>query len=281
MFPPSQENRDVIAAFQPDAGPTGSRFHRAIDVARRRWRQFALWGAIATVAVIGTSKLGEFEDLPDFGAIDDPAERKALFISRVAPMAGKVNREIELTRERLLIIDAGLATGRPVGPVQRNFVRAVARRYGFDDDREINREWLREMLARVDVVPVSLVVAQAAIESGWGTSRFARHGNNLFGMRVYDAGEGMVPRERAPGEEFEVAVYDDPGEAIRSYVHNLNTHARYRDLRELRAQQRRAGAVIDGERLADGLLHYSEQGAEYVGQVKSVISYNELGKFDR
>lgn len=271
----------MIAAFQPAAGPTGSRFHRAIDIARGRWKQFALWGAIAAVTAIATNQLGEFDELPDFGAIDDPAERKELFISRIAPMAAKVNREIELTRERLLSIDAGMEAGRTTGPMQRNFVRAVAGRYGFDNDREMNRALLREVLARVDVVPVSLVVAQAAIESGWGTSRFAQHGNNLFGMRIYDVGEGMVPRERAAGEEFELAVYDGPREAIRSYMQNLNTHPRYRELRDLRAQLRRAGAVIDGERLADGLLHYSEQGAEYVGQVKSIISYNELKKFDQ
>jgi Bax protein len=280
MFPPPEENGSVTTDHQPAGGAEGSRFTRAMTIARGRWKRVALLGAIAVVAVVGATRHGECADLPDFREIKDIEERKAVFIARIAPMAAKANREIAVLRDRLMTIERGQAGGMAVGPMQRNFVRAAAKRYGLVIEAVPDDVLLDRLLRRVDTVPVSLVVAQAAIESGWGTSRFARHGNNLFGMRTYEGGVGMVPRRRMPGEKFAVATYVNPCAAIRSYIHNLNTHERYQEMREMRERLRKSGLAITGEHLADGLLHYSEKGDEYVGQVKSLISYNELGRFD-
>jgi Bax protein len=281
VLPPSEENGSVTTHSQPVGGSPRSRFARAMIFARDRWKQAAALTAIAAVAVVGATRHGQCADLPDFREIKDKDERKAVFIERLAPLAAKANREIATLRERLLVIDAGSRAGMAIGPLQRNFVRATAGRYGVGVDDVPDDVVMARLLRRVDTVPVSLVVAQAAIESGWGTSRFARNGNNLFGMRTYDGGGGMVPRKRAPGDRFKLAVYTDACDAIRAYVHNLNTHAKYQEMRSLRAQLRAAeGMMPTGEHLADGLRHYSERGEEYVDQVKSLIAYNELGRFD-
>ncbi|HTJ77733.1 MAG TPA: glucosaminidase domain-containing protein [Rariglobus sp.] len=269
----------MTTSFQPAGGPTRGRFTRAIAFARGRWKQISLLGVIVTLAVVAAYHRGECDDLPDFRAITDTNERKAEFIACLVPMIEKANREIILSRERLLAIDRAMASGMTAGPVQWNFVRDMAKGYEMPDPVAADRAVLAQVLQRVDAVPVSLVVAQAAIESGWGTSRFSRHGNNLFGMRTYGGESGMIPRGRAQGESFKVAVFPGACEAIRAYIHNLNTDERYRDMRVLRERMRKEGTVT-GDRLADGLLHYSERGADYVGDVKAIISSNELGRFD-
>jgi Bax protein len=129
---------------------------------------------------------------------------------------------------------------------------------------------------RIGIVPESLVLVQAAKESGWGTSRFAREGNNLFGQRCYSPGCGLVPRNRASDAEFWVAEFDSVHESITSYVMNLKTHAQYRDFRIRRQQLREAAQPLTGLALADGLLGYSELGQSYVDEIRDLLRYNEL-----
>jgi Bax protein len=247
--------------------------------ARDRWKQVVCVTAIMVLVVVVGSRHG-CEDLPDFAAIADADERKIAFITHLLPMVEEANQEIEQMRTRLLAIDAGIEAGWAVSSMDRNFVRTLAKRHGLEEVSEINRALLAQILRRVDTVPASLVIAQAAIESGWGTSRFAREGNNLFGLRSYAAGGGLVPRQRTPGARFTVAAYPSACDGVRAYIHNLNSDPRYRDLRGIRATLRTSGLPASGDRLAYGLLNYSERGADYVEQVRSLIAYNELGRFD-
>jgi uncharacterized FlgJ-related protein len=135
---------------------------------------------------------------------------------------------------------------------------------------------LAALLQRVDTLPVSLVLAQAAIESGWGTSRFAREGNNLFGQWCFDPGCGLVPAARRTGARHEVAAYASVNDSIDAYLLNINTHSAYRDLRELRARARAEGREPTGLELATGLRSYSERGELYVQDVRSIIRGNGL-----
>jgi Bax protein len=132
----------------------------------------------------------------------------------------------------------------------------------------------------VDVVPVSLALAQAAIESGWGTSRFARQGNAIFGQWTSQDGKGLVPSARPEGKTHKVRSFDRLSESVEAYLLNLNTHRAYRDFRTLRQQSRNSGERPKGEVLATGLEAYSEKGEEYVDLLRDMIRVNRLAAFD-
>jgi Bax protein len=123
----------------------------------------------------------------------------------------------------------------------------------------------------VDIVPVKLAVVQAAKESSWGRSRYAVQINNIFGQWCYKKGCGVIPEERTVGARHEVRRFESISDAIRSYIHNLNSHHRYENLRKLRQNLRSKGMAIEGGKLVDGLLFYSERRQQYVDEIRSMI----------
>ncbi len=132
---------------------------------------------------------------------------------------------------------------------------------------------------RVDVIPASLVLAQAALESGWGTSRFALDGNNLFGMRTYDTdAPGLAP---ASGKGFKVIKFETLGAGVAAYMRNLNTHNAYKKLRAARAEMRKSGQDISGSKLAIWLTNYSEIPEEYSKRLLTLIAQEKLLPFDQ
>jgi Bax protein len=136
------------------------------------------------------------------------------------------------------------------------------------------------LLQRVDVVPVSLVVAQAANESAWGKSRFAREGNNLFGIWCYTEGCGIVPKLRKDEAKHEVRRYDSFKDSVVDYMKNINRHRAYQKLREIRAAERAAGRQLSGHRLAAGLGKYSEIGDDYIKRIRAIIDGRKLTLLD-
>ena len=133
---------------------------------------------------------------------------------------------------------------------------------------------------RLDVVPPSLILARAANESAWGTSRFATKGNNLFGQWCFSKGCGLVPRGRAEGASHEVAKFSSPYRSVRAYIQNLNRHPTYQLLRDVRLEDRRENAPLSGLELAEGLRGYSERGEEYIEEIRAMIHYNNLEFYD-
>ena len=124
-------------------------------------------------------------------------------------------------------------------------------------------------------------MGQAAYESGYGTSRFAREGNALFGQWTY-GGEGMQPKEkRAEKGDYGVAAYDWPLDSVHGYMRNLNTHRAYQALRHARAAARSEGRTVTGDELAETLTSYSEKGAQHVGTLKGIMQVNELAVADK
>jgi len=150
----------------------------------------------------------------------------------------------------------------------------VYQRYGVDEGD------VKRLLLRVDVVPPSLALAQAAIESGWGTSRFVKVANNLFGHRTYDDEVAGVAPKGVDDPDFKVREFDGIAASVRAYLMNLNTHRAYAGLRLKRAALRRSGVRPDGATLARELGRYSERGEKYVRQVIRVIRQNNLTDFD-
>lgn len=200
-------------------------------------------------------------------------QRKQLFFQTLLPLVLAENLQIRRQRRFLKSVFAAPAVRQDSPAGQR--VERLARRYGVEGD--LNDPSLRqELLRRVDEVPVALALAQAAKESGWGTSRFATQANNLFGQWTWRADQGMVPAQRRPGARHRVRVFADLRSAVRAYLHNLNVGHAYADLRRLRAELRSAERPLDPVQLAGGLERYSSRGATYVRELRAMIRSNEL-----
>ena len=136
-------------------------------------------------------------------------------------------------------------------------------------------------MIRVDIVPLSLVLSQAAIESGWGSSSYLNEGNAIFGQYTFDSKKGIKPRDREIGKKFFVKKFSTLSESVRSYLKNINTHLAYEDFRQERRKLRMNGESLSGNVLANFLENYSERNQAYVDDLKLLIETNNFMKFDK
>lgn len=233
----------------------------------------AMYGARAYPLLYVPGATRAWLDTPDFGAIEDVAARKARFFEYLLPAVERVNAEVRARRERFLRVEQRAADDS-LTPDDRAWLERMAKRYWVEGEA-LSRQ-LELLERRIDVVPPALVLAQAAIESGWGRSRFAREGNNLFGEWCFEPGCGIVPNQRPRDASYEVRSFPTVLHSVRSYVRNLNSHPAYGGLRELRHRARQAGREPRAVELAGGLERYSERGAAYVEEVRTVIRSNDL-----
>lgn len=210
-------------------------------------------------------------DLPDFVAIRDIQERKHRFFEFMQNLLQAENMRIR--RERYLLLKHYRAFRREeaLSEKDKEWLSSLCKKYRESFGNGPDSELFRNLLLKVDVVPVELGVAQAANESAWGTSRFARAGNNLFGQWCFQEGCGLVPLRRSPGSTHEVETYPSPLLSVRDYMRNLNSHPAYREFRILRYRQRRENSELQGEELAEGLLAYSGIGYEYVHRLRGIM----------
>jgi Bax protein len=203
------------------------------------------------------------ERLPrDMGSLDSIELRKAVFIKTLLPLLLLENERVLADRARLIEI---LAAGDAAEAAERDWLTELAGRYDVEPTQT------RELLRRVDAVPVSLAIAQAAIETGWGTSRVAQAGQALFGQMVF----------RTPDDDGKVRKFEQLEHAVQAYAENLNTHRAYAEFRRAREQARRDGLGLDGHMLAQHLRRYSERGMDYVREVRSLMRVNGLRALDR
>ncbi|MFN4281842.1 MAG: glucosaminidase domain-containing protein [Alphaproteobacteria bacterium] len=217
-------------------------------------------------------------DLSDVDSID---LRKSVFIKTLLPPILRVNEEIQGRRDALLTLAAALETGRALDENERAVIGDAAAMYGVKPGEPA--AMLRELLRRVDIVPPSLALTQAALESGWGTSRFAQQGNALFGQKAFSATvESLISLHKNPKEVHRMRSYDSLLSAVRSYAHNLNSHMAYSEFRAQRAEQRKKAAdrPLDSDSLARTLLRYSERGLSYTADVRQMIRSNAMRQFD-
>jgi Bax protein len=220
--------------------------------------------------------------MPDFRQFEAGPERKEAFFSYMRPIIDAQNAEIRETRERLIALDEA----NDIGWFDRRWLKTLASDYDVELTEEdgLERpadELVDALLLRVDEVPMSLALAQAAKESGWGTSRFAREGNNFYGEWCFRKGCGIVPRGRGAGKAHEVAAFSSPTESVASYMHNINTHSGYRSFRRARKQQRDTERDLSGVQLAEQLSQYSERRDAYVSELKQLIVVNGLDDLER
>lgn len=250
---------------------------RSLAAAVGRWplsaRALAAAVLVAIIALgIGCIHRGPGEEpLPAFADIDDVQTMKTSFFRFLRPVVAYQNARIQERRDTLLGLSATVAEGERLGIFERYTLRGLADDYGVDWQAEDHEAVIDELLLRVDTIPEPLALAQAAKESGWGRSRFAVQGNNLFGQWCYEEGCGIVPRKRPKGRRHEVARFDSVADAVARYLHNLNTHDSYQDLRALRGAMRERGEEIDPHALAEGLVLYSQRRDAYVEEVQAMV----------
>jgi len=212
--------------------------------------------------------------MPDFETYTDVNKKKEDFFNFLLPRVKAANNKIREERSWLL----GLNPDNLSNDDQVRLTE-LADKYEVEDASN-NSEIIEVLKRRIDVIPASLVLAQAANESAWGTSRFAKQGNNLFGQWCYVKGCGLVPMQRQTNERHEVAKYDDIQGSIESYMRNLNAQFSYADFRTKRAILRKNNKSISGIKLAEGLLKYSTRREAYVHEIQAMIKQNNLSRLD-
>ena len=201
--------------------------------------------------------------------IENTQERKEFFIQIILPLILQENNNIRLDRKRLFsIINKSNNT-----KLEKKWLEKKYKQYGV-----VSKD-LSILKIRMDEVPVSLAIAQAAKETGWGTSRFAQEGNALFGQWTW-SGEGLKPKEADQNKGHKVMKFNVLQASVRAYQRNLNTHNSYQNFRLARAELRDRGKPLDSIILSQFLKNYAETGKKYVDVLQKIINQNNLKDFD-
>ena len=201
--------------------------------------------------------------------ISNTKKRKEMFIKIVLPLILKENNKIRIDRKRLFtILNKNSNTD-----IEKKWLEKKYKQYG------VRRNDLSTLKIRMDEIPVSLAIAQAAKETGWGTSRFALKGNALFGQWTW-SGEGLKPKNAEEGKEHKVMKFHSLQLSVRAYLRNLNTHSSYKNLRKVRTGLRNQNKSLDSLILSKYLDKYAETGNQYIEVLQKIIEQNNLKDFD-
>ena len=202
-------------------------------------------------------------------SIENSGKRKSLFIKIILPLVLEENNRIIIDRKKLFsILNKNKNSKDEIKWLNQKF-----KQYGV-----LNKD-LATLKVRMDIIPVSLAIAQAAKETGWGTSRFAIEGNALFGQWTW-SGEGIKPAGADTNATYKVMKFNVLKASVRAYQRNLNTHSSYKKFRFVRAQLRDDNKKLDSLKLAEYLDNYAQTGTEYTKVLKQIIQQNQLKDFD-
>ncbi|NMH61043.1 glucosaminidase domain-containing protein [Alteromonas ponticola] len=214
------------------------------------------------------------QPVPDFASFENVDKRKDAFYAYLKPEVEKQNEYLLTLRHFIQTLQRQVSSGNTLTEKDLERVAWLAKEYRITKGLALPQQ-LDALLLKIDILPVDLVMAQAANESAWGTSRFAQQGYNFFGLWCFKRGCGFVPAARNDGAAHEVAKFPNLSRATYTYMRNLNRHYAYKELRQIRATLRKNQMTITGFALAEGLLNYSERGAAYVEELQSMIKYNQ------
>ncbi len=201
--------------------------------------------------------------------IENTKKRKDFFIQIVLPLIIQENNNIRLDRKTLFTI----INKSNNSDAEKDWLEKKFKQYG------VRSRDLSILKIRMDEIPVSLAIAQAAKETGWGTSRFAQEGNALFGQWTW-SGEGLKPKDAKDGKDHKVMKFNVLQASVRAYQRNLNTHSSYKDFRKARAELRDLDKPLDSIELSKFLNKYAQTGNQYVEVLQKIIVQNKLKDFD-
>ncbi len=227
-------------------------------------------------ALEGVTEAKVISQIPDFTQYKDVKVKKKAFFDFFRPMVKEENQILRNEHLRIVALFDDLEDSGKISASDQKWLEDMAVYYRVSPFDLTDKEDQGLLLRRVDIIPESLFLAQAANESAWGTSRFAKTANNIFGQWCFTQGCGIVPRQRKPGDIQEVQKFATLNDGVRSYMHHLNSHPFYVKLRDAREAARKAGKAPSGYAMAIGLEKYSAKGLAYVKEVRSMISFNKL-----
>jgi len=206
----------------------------------------------------------------DIKSLGSTKQKRELFIKIILPLVLYENEKIQNDREKLFqILGKNFNTSGEKVWLKRRF-----KEYKIDDKD------LSKLKMRMDIIPVSIALAQAANESGWGTSRFALEGNALFGQWTWSK-KGISPKNKDPDQNHKILQFQVLKASVKAYKNNLNTHNAYIEFREARAQLRENNEDINGLKLTQYLKNYASIGVKYVRILEDIIEKNSLTDFDK
>jgi Bax protein len=226
-------------------------------------------------------KLKIYESLPeDFVSLDDVKKKKEIFFLVAYPMIYKTNKNIKMERQRITDIEKKFKN-KTISEKEIKELEELANKYKLDTG-PLNSILFKKLFQRINVIPISLALGQAIIESGWGQSRFAIEGNALYGQWTYDQQQGLVPEDRDADKTHAVKKFKRLEDSVISYMFNINTHPAYYDFRVVRrltSALRLTSTAVNYK--IQYLAAYAEIGQKYVDQLELILETNSLKKFDK
>ena len=212
----------------------------------------------------------------DFDYLDS---NKKDFVKTVLPIIINENQNILMTRSFVKNLKNKLETFRTLENKEIRTLNDIAKNYNIQYLKKHKLDLVNEILFNVDVIPNSIVLAQAAIESGWGSSRFAREHNALFGEYTYDTEKGVIPLNRDSGKTHLIKSFNSLDSSVKSYFNNINSHYAYREFRDIRKIMRDKNNFSNVNLLVEKLETYAAD-SNYVNTIRSVIEKNNFKLFD-
>ena len=205
----------------------------------------------------------------DLDELQSTKLKKETFIKIVLPLIVAENERILADREKLI----SLSSKKYTTDIEKQWLRQKLLEY------KVKKGDLKELLVRIDIIPTSIALAQAAKESGWGTSRFALEGNAIFGQWTW-SGQGIAPLDRASNKNHKILKFPILRASVKAYQNNLNTHKSYAKFRQKRLSLRDKKNKISGLELTETLNNYAQTGSEYTKKLNQIIKQNRLTDFE-
>jgi Bax protein len=210
-----------------------------------------------------------FTRLPkDLDSIRSTKKKKETFLKILLPLVVAENEKIEKDKKYLLKI-----LKENNNPENQKWINKKYRDY------KVSKKDINELIQKMDVIPISIALAQGAKESGWGTSRFALEGNAIFGQWTWK-GDGIEPLEKASDQNHKILKFPLLRASVKAYITNLNTHNGYKDFRKKRFELRKQNKTLKGKELIDELDNYAQTGKEYTKVLRQIIEQNDLDELE-
>lgn len=218
----------------------------------------------------------------DFYTIQNENRRNEIFIQILAPLALKLNQEILQERAKLEKIETIVQKGQTLTNKQQNWLEKTSEKYDvFTRLKGTKRTNLQisKLKEKIDIIPPSIMIAIAAIETNWGQSRFVKEGNALYREVLWNNRSGMRPQDEEQDQSYSIKKFPTLYDAMKSFALKINSGINYREMRTLRAQQRRRRKIIDGRELASSFALYSPQ-KNFIGMLDYTVTFYELINID-
>ena len=252
-------------------------FHNWVDL-NKYYKKNNFIPEILTQENIG--HLPIISELPDdFSEIQDVPTKKKLFYLVTLPLIYNTNTSIMQERRMVINIEKKFAR-KELNKNETDEIIRLSKKYNFDYS-EINTKLFRKLKQRINIIPVSLALGQAIIESGWGQSRFATEGNALYGQWTTSEDKGIIPQDRDEDKTHAVLKFKNLSESVEAYMFNINTHQAYYNFRVIRRIDERIKYTDPISMKVKYLAAYAEIGDKYVDKLELIIASNNLQEFDR